>query len=115
MIAYEPVWAIGTGVVATSAQAQEVHAAIRVYLKKQVSEDVANNTRIIYGGSVSKANCRELGEPFVVRSLWRPPYQNSCILLGSGGVNSDVPLFMNSSYADCIHYFFPSITVVCIT
>ncbi|PCH37029.1 triose phosphate isomerase [Wolfiporia cocos MD-104 SS10] len=61
VIAYEPVWAIGTGKVATSAQAQEAHADIRVYLAKAVSSAVAENTRVIYGGSVTAANCKELG------------------------------------------------------
>lgn len=60
VIAYEPVWAIGTGKVATSAQAQETHADIRSYLAKAVSPTVAENTRIIYGGSVTAANCKEL-------------------------------------------------------
>ncbi|THG99027.1 hypothetical protein EW145_g7335 [Phellinidium pouzarii] len=60
VIAYEPVWAIGTGKVATSAQAQEVHAAIRQYLSKSVSSTVAENTRIVYGGSVAEKNCGEL-------------------------------------------------------
>ena len=61
MIAYEPVWAIGTGKVATSTQAQEAHADIRTYLATAVSPNVANNIRIIYGGSVSAKNCKELG------------------------------------------------------
>lgn len=60
MIAYEPVWAIGTGKVATSAQAQEAHADIRAFLAKSVSPAVAESTRIIYGGSVTAANCKEL-------------------------------------------------------
>lgn len=50
VIAYEPVWAIGTGKVATPQQAQEVHVAVRDWLKKNVSEEVASKTRIIYGG-----------------------------------------------------------------
>jgi len=50
VIAYEPVWAIGTGKVATPEQAQEVHAAIRDWLKTNVSPDVASSIRIIYGG-----------------------------------------------------------------
>jgi triosephosphate isomerase len=61
VIAYEPVWAIGTGKVATSAQAQEAHEDIRKFLSKAVSPAVAENTRIIYGGSVTAANCKELG------------------------------------------------------
>ncbi|EFJ31929.1 hypothetical protein SELMODRAFT_73442 [Selaginella moellendorffii] len=61
VIAYEPVWAIGTGKVATPAQAQEVHAALRSWLEKNVSSDVASKTRILYGGSVTAANCVEIG------------------------------------------------------
>ncbi|EJD07801.1 triosephosphate isomerase [Fomitiporia mediterranea MF3/22] len=61
VIAYEPVWAIGTGKVATPAQAQEVHAAIRNYLSKAVSPSIAESTRIIYGGSVSDKSAPELG------------------------------------------------------
>ncbi|KAL7006927.1 triosephosphate isomerase [Cystobasidiomycetes sp. EMM_F5] len=64
VIAYEPVWAIGTGKVATAQQAQEVHAAIRQWLQESVSANAAGNTRIIYGGSVNAKNCKELaGEP----------------------------------------------------
>ena len=59
-IAYEPVWAIGTGLVATPEQAQEVHAQIRAWLKDTVSEEASNNTRVMYGGSVTDANCTEL-------------------------------------------------------
>ncbi|ERF71517.1 Triosephosphate isomerase [Endocarpon pusillum Z07020] len=62
VIAYEPIWAIGTGKVATTEQAQEVHAAIRDWLSKSVSSEAAENTRIIYGGSVSDKNCRELAK-----------------------------------------------------
>jgi triosephosphate isomerase len=53
VLAYEPVWAIGTGKVATAEQAQEVHIAIRKWLSEHVSAGVADGTRIIYGGSVS--------------------------------------------------------------
>jgi triosephosphate isomerase len=52
-IAYEPVWAIGTGRVATPEIAQDVHAQIRSILTEMYGEDVANETRILYGGSVS--------------------------------------------------------------
>lgn len=52
VIAYEPVWAIGTGKVATPQQAQEVHLAVRDWLKKNVSAEVASSTRIIYGGNL---------------------------------------------------------------
>ncbi|KZV71064.1 triose phosphate isomerase [Peniophora sp. CONT] len=61
VIAYEPVWAIGTGKVATAAQAQEVHDATRKFVAKVVSSEVAEAVRIIYGGSVNAKNCKELG------------------------------------------------------
>ncbi|KAJ5690068.1 Triosephosphate isomerase [Penicillium macrosclerotiorum] len=60
VVAYEPVWAIGTGKVATTEQAQEVHAAIRKWLGEAVSAEAQENVRVIYGGSVSEKNCREL-------------------------------------------------------
>lgn len=60
VIAYEPVWAIGTGKTATPDQAQEVHQDIRKWLKDNVNADVAENTRIQYGGSVTAATCQEL-------------------------------------------------------
>ncbi|XP_042475204.1 triosephosphate isomerase, cytosolic [Macadamia integrifolia] len=60
VLAYEPVWAIGTGKVATPAQAQEVHFELRKWLQQNVGAEVAASTRIIYGGSVNGANCEEL-------------------------------------------------------
>lgn len=62
VIAYEPVWAIGTGKVATPLQAQEVHEFIRKWLKENTSEATAENTRIIYGGSVNASNAAELAK-----------------------------------------------------
>ncbi|KAF2403270.1 Triosephosphate isomerase [Trichodelitschia bisporula] len=62
VIAYEPIWAIGTGKVATTEQAQEVHAAIRDWLKNHVSSTAADNTRILYGGSVTEKNSGELAK-----------------------------------------------------
>ena len=59
-IAYEPVWAIGTGVTATPAQAEEAHAFIRSLLLKSLSAESANATRILYGGSVTPANFKDL-------------------------------------------------------
>ena len=60
VIAYEPVWAIGTGKVASPAQAQEVHAFIRGVLKGAWGDGVAGATRIQYGGSVKPDNVKEL-------------------------------------------------------
>ncbi len=60
VVAYEPVWAIGTGKTATSAQAQEVHAFIRNLLGDIFDEDTARRVRIQYGGSVKPGNAREL-------------------------------------------------------
>lgn len=60
IIAYEPVWAIGTGETATPEQAQEIHAFINRVLNETHSEKVAENTRILYGGSVKPSNIKEL-------------------------------------------------------
>jgi triosephosphate isomerase len=60
IIAYEPVWAIGTGKTATPQQAQDVHAFIRKRLEQLFDETVARRVRIQYGGSVKPANAREL-------------------------------------------------------
>ncbi len=60
VIAYEPVWAIGTGKTATPEQAQEVHAFIRDLLKAMHNEQVAQSIRIQYGGSVKPENAKEL-------------------------------------------------------
>ncbi len=60
IIAYEPVWAIGTGKTATPEQAQEVHAFIRAVLKDEFSDTIARNIIIQYGGSVKPENAKEL-------------------------------------------------------
>jgi len=60
VIAYEPVWAIGTGKTATPDQAQEAHVWTRDWLREHVSAEVANTIRVIYGGSVNPANADEL-------------------------------------------------------
>ena len=60
VIAYEPVWAIGTGEVATPEQAEEVHAAIRGMIEKKYSREIAEVVRIQYGGSVNDKNAKEI-------------------------------------------------------
>ena len=60
VIAYEPVWAIGTGQTATAQQAQEVHKDIRQWMKEKYSESIAETVRIIYGGSANAKNVDEL-------------------------------------------------------
>jgi triosephosphate isomerase len=60
VIAYEPIWAIGTGKTASSEQAQEMHAHLRNVLAKQYGSDIANNISILYGGSVKGSNAVEL-------------------------------------------------------
>merc|ERR1712242_588905 len=60
VIAYEPVWAIGTGLVATPEQAQETQANIRKYIREKCGDVAANKVRIQYGGSASPDNCEKL-------------------------------------------------------
>ncbi|WP_106830014.1 triose-phosphate isomerase [Parabacteroides pacaensis] len=60
ILAYEPVWAIGTGKTATPAQAQEIHAFIRKTLAEKYGQEIADNTSILYGGSCNAGNAKEL-------------------------------------------------------
>jgi triosephosphate isomerase len=60
VIAYEPIWAIGTGKTATVEQAQEMHAHIRAIFAKKYNKETANHVPILYGGSVKAANAKEL-------------------------------------------------------
>ncbi|WP_417355271.1 triose-phosphate isomerase [Flavobacterium sp.] len=60
VLAYEPVWAIGTGETASPEQAQEMHNFIRTLIKENVSADVSENTSILYGGSVKPDNAQEI-------------------------------------------------------
>jgi len=66
VIAYEPIWAIGTGKTATAEQAQEMHAHIRNILKEKYGNEVAETISILYGGSVKASNAKEIfGKPDV--------------------------------------------------
>mmetsp|Transcript_2928 Transcript_2928/g.1982 ORF Transcript_2928/g.1982 Transcript_2928/m.1982 type:complete len:106 (+) Transcript_2928:437-754(+) len=60
VIAYEPVWAIGTGKTASPEMAQQAHEQIRKWLATNVTEAIASQTRIIYGGSVNEGNAEAL-------------------------------------------------------
>ena len=60
VIAYEPIWAIGTGKTASAGQAQEMHAEIRSHLASQFGEELANDISILYGGSCKPDNAKEL-------------------------------------------------------
>ena len=60
IIAYEPIWAIGTGKTATTEQAQEMHSHLRSVLAAHFGKDVANEIPILYGGSVKAANAKEI-------------------------------------------------------
>ena len=66
VIAYEPIWAIGTGKTATTAQAQEMHAHLRSVIASKYGETIANQVPILYGGSVKANNATEIfGKPDV--------------------------------------------------
>src|SRR5690606_29140417 len=60
VLAYEPVWAIGTGETASPEQAQEMHSFVRETIRKKYGSDVAENLCILYGGSVKPENAREI-------------------------------------------------------
>eukprot|EP00055_Hartaetosiga_balthica_P003044 m.6243 g.6243 ORF g.6243 m.6243 type:complete len:250 (-) comp2565_c0_seq1:145-894(-) len=87
VVAYEPVWAIGTGKTASPAQAQEVCANIRAWLAVNVNEDVANATRIVYGGSVKIANCKDLASQADIDGF----------LVGGASLMDDFPTIMNAN------------------
>ena len=60
VIAYEPIWAIGTGKTATSDQAQEMHAALRRHIASKFGKEIAGDISILYGGSMNAANAADL-------------------------------------------------------
>jgi triosephosphate isomerase len=79
VIAYEPVWAIGTGKVATPEQAEEVHAELRGLVAKRYNDKAAGHVRILYGGSVKPTNARDL--------LSQPNIDGT--LVGGASLNAD--------------------------
>ncbi len=79
VVAYEPVWAIGTGLTASPEQAQEVHAVIRAELVKSLGEEEGNGIRILYGGSMNPKNAKEL--------LAQPDIDGG--LIGGAALNAD--------------------------
>ena len=86
VVAYEPVWAIGTGLTASPAQAQEVHAAIRGQLVDRLGA-AGNETRILYGGSVKPDNAKAL--------LSRPDINGALV----GGASLDPEAFAEIALA----------------
>ena len=60
VIAYEPIWAIGTGITASSDQAEEIHQFVRNVITEKYNENIAENTSILYGGSCNPTNAKEL-------------------------------------------------------
>ena len=82
VLAYEPVWAIGTGKTATADQAQEIHAFIRGLISEKYGEQVADDTTILYGGSCKPSNAKELFE--------KPDVDGGLI----GGASLDAESFM---------------------
>jgi triosephosphate isomerase len=60
ILAYEPVWAIGTGETASAEQAQEMHEYVRKYISESFGKEISNNVSILYGGSVKPNNASEI-------------------------------------------------------
>lgn len=79
ILAYEPVWAIGTGKTASPAQAQEVHSFIRNWIRENISDDACQDIRILYGGSVKPNNIKEL--------MAQPDIDGA--LIGGASLNAD--------------------------
>lgn len=89
VIAYEPVWAIGTGKVATPEIAQETHGWIRTWVADNVSTDIAQALRIQYGGSVKASNAADLAKQedidgfLVGGASLKPEFADICIAMSS--------------------------------
>ncbi|MGO4103207.1 triose-phosphate isomerase [Leifsonia sp. YAF41] len=81
VVAYEPVWAIGSGQAATPEQAEQVAAALRAVIQELLGDDVADKTRILYGGSVKAAN---------IAGFMREPNVDGALI---GGASLDIPEF----------------------
>lgn len=84
VLAYEPVWAIGTGLTATSEQAQEIHAHIRSFIASKYGETIANDCTILYGGSCNASNAKDL--------FSRPDVDGGLIGGASLGVDKFLPI-----------------------
>jgi len=88
IIAYEPVWAIGTGKTATPQTAQEVHKFIRSWIEKNISSFAAENLKILYGGSVKPSNAKDL--------IKQPDIDGALVGGASLDINSFVEIIKNS-------------------
>ncbi len=71
IVAYEPIWAIGTGETASPEQAQEMHRSIRIYLKELFGKSIADSIPVLYGGSVKPSNAKEIFDSrMLMVDLW---------------------------------------------
>ena len=98
VVAFEALWASNTGVLATPAQVQEAMAMIREWMRQNVSNDIADSTRLIYAGSVSSDNCEELArlrdvDGFLVGSAALKPDIVDIINAGGSYVNRLITYF----------------------
>ncbi|WP_010255577.1 triose-phosphate isomerase [Myroides injenensis] len=89
VIAYEPVWAIGTGETATPEQAQEMHAFIRQEIERKYDKKVADNIAILYGGSVKPSNAKE---------IFSKPDVDGGLIGGAALVADDFTAIVNAAY-----------------
>ena len=91
VVAFEALWASNTGVLATPVQVQESMAMIREWMRQNVSNDIADSTRLIYAGSVSSDNCEELARLRDVDGF----------LVGSAALKSDIVDILRVSRVSC--------------